>query len=121
MISNSDNRPPVFLDLGDGSWHYNYNIKEVTKPAGTIEGGEEKTAFEYETVHFWGKPEYEKIVPLVVANKYDTSRELSITGKYNDFVLNISTNEADKTEYEAYRKEVIAIKEMIKADLQTIQ
>jgi hypothetical protein len=119
MISNSDIKPPILMNLGDGSWHYNYNIKEVTMPV-TIESGEEKTAFEYETVHVWGKPGYEKLVPLVVATKYDTSKELSLTGKYNDFVLGISTNIADKTEYEAYRNEVLSIKAMIKADLQLV-
>jgi hypothetical protein len=115
MKSNSDVKPQILLDLGDGSWHYNYHIKEIIV---TTESGEEKTAFEYETVHIWGKPDYAKIVPLVVATKYDTSKELSLTGKYNDFVLGISTNIADKTEYEEYRKDVLSIKTMIKADLQ---
>jgi hypothetical protein len=115
MKSNSDVRPPKFLNLGDGSWHYNYNIKEVPV---TTESGEEKTAFEYETVHIWGTPTYPKLVPLVVVETYDTSQELSLTGKYNDFVLGLSANETDKTEYEDYRKHVLSVKAMVKADIQ---
>ena len=38
MKSNSDVRPPKFVNLGDGSWHYNYNIKEVQVEAETAEG-----------------------------------------------------------------------------------
>ena len=29
MKSNSNDRPPILQDLGNGSWHYNYNITEV--------------------------------------------------------------------------------------------
>lgn len=115
MKSNSDIRPPKFLNLGDGSWHYNYNIKEVEVED---EDGKTKTAYEYDTVHIWGTPTYPKLVPLVVAEKYDIIQELSLTGKYNDFVLGLSKNEADKTEYEDYRKDVLSIKAMVKADIQ---
>lgn len=118
MKSNSDVRPPKFLNLGDGSWHYNYNIKEVEIED---EEGKAKTAYEYDTVHIWGIPTYPKLVPLVVAETYDTSQELSLTGKYNDFVLGLSTNEADKAEYEDYRKHVLSIKEMVKADIQEFE
>jgi hypothetical protein len=118
MKSNSDVRPPILQDLGDGSWHYNYSINEVLV---TTESGKEKTVFEYETVHIWGPPTYQRLVPLVVAEKYDTSQELSLTGKYNDFVLGISKNEADKTEYEDYRKTVLGIKSMVRADMQEFE
>lgn len=115
MKSNSDVRPPKFLNLGDGSWHYNYNIKEVEIED---EDAKPKIVYEYDTVYIWGTPTYEKLVPLVVAEKYDTSEELSLTGKYNDFVLGLSKNEGDKTEYEDYRKHVLSVKAMVKTDIQ---
>jgi hypothetical protein len=115
MKSNSDVRPSKFLDLGDGSWHYNYNIKKVEVED---EDGKTRTAYEYDTVHIWGTPTYPKLVSLVVAKAYDTSKELSLTGKYNDFILGLSTNEADKTEYQDYRKYVLSVKTMVKADIQ---
>jgi hypothetical protein len=75
MQSNSDVRPPVLLDLGDGSRHYNYHIKEVQIRQ---ESGEEKTAFEYETAHIWGNPTYESIVKAVIAERYSPSEETSL-------------------------------------------
>ena len=117
MKSNSNVRPPILQDLGDGSWHYNYNIKEV--PA-TSESGEETTAFEYETVHIWGKPTYEMLAPLVIAEKYSPSEETSLINKYNAFVMKLSIDTEDKERYENYLNEVSDLKAMIKEDLRAL-
>ena len=117
MKSNSDVKPPILQDLGDGSWYYNYHAKEV--PA-TVEIGEGKTAFEYETVHIWGKPVYETLVPLVIAEKYSPSEETSLINKYNAFILKLSIDTEDKERYEAYLKTVSELKAMIKEDLRTL-
>ncbi|MDR0602760.1 MAG: hypothetical protein LBG80_00475 [Bacteroidales bacterium] len=119
MKSHSDIRPPIFQDLGDGSWYYNFNIREVQAPTDDLQGeSEEKTAFEYETVHIWGKPEYESLVPLVIAEKYSPSKETSLINKYNAYVLEISENPQDKESYEAYLEDTFEIKAMVKKDLQ---
>jgi hypothetical protein len=115
MKSNSNHIPPVLLDLGDGSWHYNYNIKEVP-PSG--ESSEGKTAFEYETVRIWGKPEYETLAPAVIAEHYSPSKETSLINKYNAFMLGLSSAAEDKEIYEAYLNKVLEIKAVIKNDLQ---
>ncbi|MDR1652043.1 MAG: hypothetical protein LBS01_00040 [Prevotellaceae bacterium] len=114
MKSNSDVRPPVLQDLGDGSWHYNYNIQEVQK---TDENGTEKTAFEYDTVHIWGKPTYEALVPLVIAEQYNPSKETSLINKYNAYVLKLSTTQQDKEAYKDYLAHTFEIKAMVKSDL----
>ena len=114
MKSNSNVRPPILQDLGDGSWHYNYNIKEVQV---TNESGEETTFFDYETVHVWGEPTYETLAPLVIAEKYSPSKETSLINKYNAFVLDISFDPEDKERYENYLITVFDLKAMIKEDL----
>jgi hypothetical protein len=114
MKSNSDVRPPVLQDLGDGSWHYNYNVKEVPEKT---ESGEEKTVFEYDTVHIWGKPTYETLVPIVIAEQYGPSKETSLINKYNAYILGISTNPQDEEDYQAYLKHIFEIKAMVKHDL----
>jgi hypothetical protein len=121
MKSNSDVRPPIFQDLGDGSWRYSYSIKEVqrsTKSMESTESGEEKTVFEYETVHIWGKPTYEALVPLVIAEQYSPSKETSLINKYNAYVLALSANPQDKDDYEAYLAHTFEIKATVKNDLQ---
>jgi hypothetical protein len=117
MKSNSDVRPPVLLDLGDGSWHFNYNIKEV--PVIT-ESGEDKTTFEYDTVHIGGSPEYEKLVKAVIAEHYSLEEETALINKYNAFAMKLSVDPADKEKYETYLKKVSGLKAMIKGDLRAL-
>jgi hypothetical protein len=122
MKSHSNVRPPIFQDLGDGSWYYNFNITEVPEVTEeNDESGEEKTAFEYETVQIWGNPNYIDIVKSVIREKYDESEEFALINKYNSFALGISSNVKDKEEYETYLIETSNIKAMVKKDLQTSQ
>ncbi len=111
-------------DLGNGSWHYNYNITEVeiqSEPMAETEGEQEpaaRKAYDYDTVEIWGRPDYDKCVKAVLRSRRDETEEFSLINKYNAFVLGLSTDETDKTEYEAYLSEVIAVKAMVRADLQ---
>ena len=124
MKSNSNDRPPILQDLGNGSWHYNYNITEVeiqSEPMAETEGEQEpaaRKAYDYDTVEIWGRPDYDKCVKAVLRSRRDETEEFSLINKYNAFVLGLSTDETDKKEYEAYLSEVIAVKAMVRADLQ---
>lgn len=120
MKSNSDVRPPIIQDLGNGSYYYNYNIHEVRVPAEPTEGEEpeEKTVFEYEAVLVWGIPNYKKCVKAILRDRRDESEEFSLINKYNAVVLGLSDDEDDKEEYLAYLSEVLSVKAMVKADLQ---
>lgn len=130
MKSNSDVRPPILQNLGNGSWHYNYNIMEVELPAETIkeaegetEEAEEKeapavrTGYDYETVEVWGNPDYDKCVKAVLRSRRDETEEFSLINKYNASVLGIAKDEAAETEYKAYLQEVVAVKAMVRSDL----
>jgi len=112
MKSNSDERPLKFQNLGDGSWHYNHNIKEVE----VSNDGITKTVFGYDTVQIWGEPNYEKCVKAVLRENYDESKEFSIINKYNAYVLNVLQEESCKTEYVAYLEFVKRVKEMVFSD-----
>jgi hypothetical protein len=103
--------------LGDGSWHYNYNITEV--PVIT-ESGEDKAVFEYETVHIWGKPDYDTLVNAVIAGHYSLPEETALINKYNAFNMKLSIDPTDKEKYETYLKKVSELKAMIKEDLRAL-
>lgn len=124
MKSNSNERPPVLLDLGNGSWHYNYNITEVAvQPEPTASEGTEqepRIAYECDTVAIWGRPDYDKCVKAVLRSRRDETEEFSLINKFNAFVLGLSTDAADKTEYENYLKEVLAVKAMVGYDLAAV-
>ena len=68
MKSNSNDRPPILQDLGNGSWHYNYDITEVdVQPEPMAEQEREQApaarkAYDYDTVEVWGRPDYDKCV-----------------------------------------------------------
>lgn len=132
MKSNSDVRPPILQNLGNGSWHYNYNIMEVEFPAETLaetieENGEAeekeapavRTGYDYETVEVWGNPDYDKCVKAVLRSRRDETEEFSLINKYNASVLGIAKDEEAETEYKAYLKEIIAVKAMVRSDLET--
>lgn len=123
MKSNSNDRPPILQDLGNGSWHYNYNIAEVEvrpEPMAVAEGEQApaaRKAYDYNTVEVWGRPDYDKCVKAVLRSRRDETEEFSLINKYNAFVLGLSTDEADKKEYEAFLTEVMAVKAMVRNDL----
>lgn len=114
MKSNSDERPLKFLDLGDGSYHYNYNIRQVEIED---ENGVKRTGYEYDTVQIQGLPTYEKCVKAIIREEIDADKEFSIINKYNSLALGIKYDESAEEEYKAYLMRVSEIKMMVKADI----
>lgn len=118
MKSYSNDRPSTFVDLLNGHTHYNHNVVEEERPA-DINGGESTgKQFVYDTTDVVGELTYSKIVAATIADKYSIEEELELTGKYNDVMLELSNNEDDVEEYKAYRRDVAAIKAMVRADCQ---
>lgn len=117
MKSSSDNRPAIILPLGNGSYHYNYNIVEekVEDP----EAGE-KTVYNYNTVQIWQKPDYELLTRAVIREEIDETKEFSYVNDYNAAILGILTDEeaaTAKASYEEYLNFIVEVKGMVKNDL----
>ena len=112
MKSSSDIRPAVIQPLGNGAYHYNYNIveRQETDP----ETGEVKTVYYYDTVKVWDKPTYEKLVKAVIREEIDETKEFSYVNDYNAAVLGIISDEAKKAEavksYKEYLQFVVDVK-----------
>ena len=123
MKSSSDIRPAVIQPLGNGAYHYNYNIveRQETDP----ETGETKTIYDYDTVKVWDKPTYEKLVKAVIREKLDETQEFAIINEYNAGVLGVITDTTKKQEakqaYKDYLTFVVATKAMVKADLGIVE
>jgi len=120
MKSNSDKKPAVFQPLGNGAYHYNYNIVERTEK--DSETGESRTVYDYDTVKVWDKPEYEKLVKAVIREEIDETKEFSYVNDYNAAVLGIIDDETEadaaKTAYKEYLAFVVEVKQQVKADLE---
>ena len=104
MKSQSNERPLTFHPLGDGSWHYNYNVNETTVI--TPESNEINT-FEYDTVHFWGNPDYGKLVASVIRESYSIDDELAI----------LRQRESKPVQFAEYNSFCEGVKAMVKNDL----
>lgn len=74
MKSNSNIRPASLLDLGEGNWHYNWNIIEGVRED---EQGNETPDYNYDTVLISGEPTVAKIVAAVVHESY-TEDEIAL-------------------------------------------
>lgn len=120
MKSSSNVRPDIIQDLGNGSFHYNYNI--VEEKVADEEVGE-KTVYNFDTVQVWEKPTYENLTRAVIRNEVDENEEFSLINDYYAALLGLETDSARKakavTEYKDHLSRVIAIKTMVRADLQT--
>lgn len=75
MKSNSDNRPLALLALGDGTYHFNYNIKEVQVEQ--MDSEETRTSFDYDTLHIYDSS-YSTITSAMIAEKYSLVEELAL-------------------------------------------
>ena len=122
MKSNSDIRPAIIQPLGNGAYHYNYNIveRQVEDP----ETGETKTVYDYDTVKFYDEPTYEKLVKAVIREEIDETQEFAKVNDYNAAVLGIITDATKKAEakqaYKDYLQQVVDIKAMVRADLDRV-
>lgn len=120
MKSSSNVRPDIIQDLGNGSFHYNYNI--VEEKVADEEVGE-KTVYNFDTVQVWEKPTYENLTRAVIRNEVDENEEFSLINDYYAAQLGLETDSARKTkavtEYKDHLSRVIAIKTIVRADLQT--
>lgn len=119
MKSFSHNRPETIQKVGDGSHYYNYGITETQQPE--IEPKEEGASlppvFEYESVRIFGELTRDNITKAVLRERRDEAEEMDLVNRYNSYVLGISDNEADLTDYQAYLQEIKQTKEMVQTDL----
>lgn len=134
MKSNSDARPGAIELLGNGAYHYNYNIVERTEqrePAhqsGEAEGEETidttpqtRTTYDCDTVEVWGTPNYKDLTRAVIRSEISETEEFGLINDYNAVALGVaSDDEKEEAEdrYRAYLRRVAEIKAMVKGDLQ---
>lgn len=75
MKSNSNRKPPAILPLGDGTYHFNYNVKKTFVE---VEGSDKKRAnYDYDTLHV-ADASYAGIVSAMIAERYSVSDELAL-------------------------------------------
>lgn len=119
MRSHSDVKPTVFEDLGNGSWHYNYNIIEVDVQPADIQQEESEApqiGYEYDTVQIWGTPTTDSIKKAVIAEHWDVTQEINLANNYERFRFGLTKDESFRDDYVEYLKKTDEIKKMVDSD-----
>ena len=129
MKTYSDNKPEVFELIGDGSFRYNYNIKEIEVDRFDIIDNENETnnkqiQWEYDNVIIYLPIDKDKITKAVIANTWDIDYENKLINDYNEISLgNLTEEEIDKrtNNYITFLQERKRLKEMIDNDWEIIK
>lgn len=134
MKSNSDIRPTAIQPLGNGAYHYNYNIKARTQeaePQAQEENADGITVdimaqipgvvYDYDTVEVWGVPNYKDLTRAVIRAEVSETEEFGLINDYNAAKAGLIDDEAEAEEaearYTAHLRRVSEIKAMVKVDL----
>lgn len=92
------------MPLGDGNWHYHYNVQETEAPA-MENGGEPRTQYKSDTVLVAGDPTVGKIVAAVVHESYTDEDIALMTAMHQAAAMGIGDEPED---YEDYLSLVVA-------------
>lgn len=134
MKSNSDVRPLAIQPLGNGAYHYNYNITERTEEVEPQVSGDDnpegadiidttpttRTTYDCDTVLVWGTPNYKDLTRAVIRSEVSETEEFGLINDYNAARAGLlEEDEAEKAEeaYTAHLRRVAEIKAMVKADI----
>lgn len=134
MKSNSDVRPSAIVPLGNGAYHYNYNVKARTADPEPVAQSEEnpegeeiavavvspRIVYDYDTVEVWGTPNYKDLTREVIRAEVSETEEFGLINDYNAARAGLLDDEdAEKAEaaYTAHLRRVAEIKAMVKVDL----
>ena len=99
-----DNKPSVLEAVGNGSYRYHYNIKEVTPEI--IEGEEQterKSSWQCEEVVVWSPVTANKITEKVLTERWDANYEQKLVNEYNSAQMGLLSEEEAAARTEAYR------------------
>lgn len=122
------------MPLGNGAFHYNYNVKARTQEAEPAPQSDDnpdgtetavmiespRIVYDYDTVEVWGNPSYKEIVRAVIRAEISETEEFGLINDHNaacaGLVEEAEAKEAEER-YTAHLRRVAEIKAMVKEDL----
>lgn len=117
-ILESTIKPKVIEKLGNGTYYYNYNIKEKVVEVEDQETGEKhpETRWDFIQAYIKGTPDYRDAITAILRQYISATEEIALINKYNSFKLGVGTDYSVPAEYEDYCKLVAAVKAQVKKD-----
>lgn len=107
--------PQTIQKLGNGTYYYNYDIKEVEV---TNQEGDAKLEPQYNFIQVLlrGQPNYKDCVKAVVRSFLTIDEEFDLINSYNSYTENPSEDSTALSEYKEYLSKLKEIKAKVKED-----
>lgn len=128
MKNYSTIKPIILENIGNGSYRYNYNIKEIEFEdivfVDDVETIEKQIRWEYDSVIIYLPINKDKITRAVITNTWNSDYENKLINDYNEISLgNLTEEEINKrtNNYITFLQERKRLKEMIDNDWETIK
>ena len=112
-LTQSNDKPQIWSAVGNGSYFYRFNIKEIEVPAQT-EGAEVTKAWQYNEVIVWGPVTSDGVTKEVMNAIWSKDVEQKMLNDYNAAQLGILGEE-----YIAKYKDFLTARKAIKAQIDT--
>lgn len=111
--------PQVIQKLGNGTYYYNYDIREVEAE---VEILDEKDSTKFETQYNFiqvllnGQPNYKDCVRAIIRSFITIDEEFDLINSYNNYSENLTSDSEVINEYKEYLNILKQIKAKVKED-----
>ena len=115
--------PQVIQKLGNGTYYYNYDIREVEAE---VEILDEKDSTKFETQYNFiqvllnGQPNYKDCVRAIIRSFITIDEEFDLINSYNSYSENLTSDSEVINEYKEYLNILKQIKAKVKEDFAKI-
>lgn len=109
--------PQTIQKLGNGTYYYNYDIKEVEAEV-TNQEGDTKLELQYNFIQVLlsGQPNYKDCVKAIIRKFITIDEEFDLINSYNSYTQGLTTSQKIVEEYKEYLDKLNEIKIKIKED-----
>ena len=116
-----DVQPQTIQKLGNGTYYYNYDIKEISVKVSDLDNTvKEKTYYSFIQVLINGQPNYKDCVKAIVRRFLTVDEEFDLINSYNSYSENLISDSEVINEYKEYLNILKQIKAKVKEDFAKI-
>ena len=110
-------QPQTIQKLGNGTYYYNYDIKEV-KVEVTDQEGNTKSELQYNFIQVLisGQPNYKDCVKAIIRSFITVDEEFDLINSYYSYIENLIEDSEALLEYKEYLSKLKEIKAKVKED-----
>ena len=109
--------PQTIQKLGNGTYYYNYDIKEISVEVLDLDNTiKEKTYYIFIQVLLNGQPNYKDCVKAIIRRFLTVDEEFDLINSYNSYSENLTSDSEVINEYKEYLNILKQIKAKVKED-----